>query len=308
MRPRFPWRAPATESGPVILGTRRLFILPSRIGLVFAVLLIGLLMLSINYGISLGYLFTFLIGGVGLISMLHSQRNLLGLSLHPLGAAPVFAGECARFRLRIENPAGRLRGGLVLLHDDVIAAPIDLPPHGSGEITLDLVQPIRGWQRPGAFTLASTWPLGLFRCWTVFALDWGVLVYPAPATTAMPLPALTGEGHESANRRDGDDEFAMLREYHPGDSPRRIAWKSVARGQSPLTKQFTGSGAGALWLRWNDCQETDVEARLSRLTRWALDAEHRGLAWGLDLPGKHLPPGRGERHLTQALEALARHA
>jgi uncharacterized protein (DUF58 family) len=219
----------------------------------------------------------------------------------------VYAGDPARFRLAVGNPSPRLRAGFVLGHAGQTSAEIDLVPGATGELQLDLAQPVRGWHRPGRLTLASTWPLGLFRCWTVFALDWGVLVYPRPAATALPFPAPTGVGRSTAWRRDGDDEFSILRGYQPGDPPRRIAWKSVARGRPPLTKQFAGSGGGETWLAWAACPEPDPEARLSRLTRWALDAERAGLIWGLDLPGHRLPPGRGDRHLEAALAALARH-
>lgn len=302
-----PWRQPDTEPGPITLTSRRLYILPTRIGLTFAALLLGLLTVSVNYGIGLGYLFTFLLGGVGVAGLFHTQRNLLGITLRPLATAPVHAGETARFRLLIENQGRRPRGGFVLVHPEAISPQVDLAPTGSGEAILALTQTRRGWHRPGRLSLASTWPLGLFRCWTVFALDWGVLVYPRPSPTSLPLPAAAGEGREAAWQRPGDDEFSLLREYQPGDSPRRIAWKSVARGQPPLTKQFAGMGGGELWLHWTDCPEHETEARLSRLTRWALDAEHAGRTWGMDLPGFRLPPGRGERHLVQALEALARH-
>lgn len=301
-----PWRQPETESGPIILTARRLYILPTRLGLVFGLLLLGLLVVSINYGISLGYLFTFLLGGVGLVGMLHSQRNLLGLTLKPLATAPVYAGETAQFRLLIENPSRRPRGGFVLVHPESVGPQLDLDPLASGEAILALTQPMRGWHRPGKLSLVSTWPLGLFRCWTVFALDWGVLVYPKPADTALPLPEPAGEGRGTRARRSGDD-FSGLREYRPGDSPRRIAWKNLARGQAPLTKQFAGSGDDECWLDWAACPERDIEPRLARLARWALDAERAGRIWGLSLPGRQLPPGRGDRHLHQALEALARH-
>ncbi|MDD4881774.1 MAG: DUF58 domain-containing protein [Gallionellaceae bacterium] len=302
-----PWRQPETEAGPITLDSRRLYILPTRIGLVFALLVFGLLVTSANYGISLGYLFTFLLGGIGVAGLFHSQRNLLGLTLRPLAAVPVYAGEAARFRLRIEKPGARPRGGLVLNHAEASSPQLDLISAGSGELVLELAQARRGFHKPGRLILASTWPLGLFRCWSVFALDWGVLVYPRPAAQPLPFPAATGEGRALSWRRPGEDEFSALREYRPGDSPRHIAWKSVARGQAPLTKQFTGSGGSESWLDWADCPETDTEGRLSRLTRWALDGERAGLVWGLTLPGFRLPPGRGERHLQQALAALARH-
>lgn len=303
----FPWRRPETEPGPLRLGSRRLYILPTRIGLVFLALLLGLLVVSLNYGISLGYLFTFLLVGIGIAGLFHTQRNMLGLTLHPLAVAPVFAGESARFRLRLDNPDPRMRAGFVLTHAATASEPVDLVPGGQGELVLERLQPARGWHRAGPMTLASMWPLGLFRCWTVFALDWGVLVYPKPAGNALPFPDATTGGRETTPAASGDDEFATLREYRAGDSPRRIAWKSMARGQPPLTKQFAGRQGGELWLDWQSCPEREPEARLGRLVRWALDAERAGLTWGLALPGFRLPPGRGERHLGRALEALARH-
>lgn len=303
----FPWRQPETETGPIRLTARRLYILPTRAGLLFGLLLLGLLLASVNYGISLGYLFTFMLAGIGFAGLFHTQRNLLHLTLRPLATAPVFVDEAARFRLVLDNPGRQPRGGFSLIHARGASLPVDLPPSGSGELELPLTQARRGLHHPGRLSLASTWPLGLFRCWTVFALDWSVLVYPRPAPTPLPFPASSDAGERSSRHRPGDDEFAMLREYRPGDSPRRIAWKSVARGQPPLTKQFAGAGGEALWLDWLDCPETETEGRLSRLTRWVIDAEQADRAWGLNLPGFRLPPGHGEHHLRQALEALARH-
>jgi uncharacterized protein (DUF58 family) len=302
-----PWRQPDIESGPITLKSRRLYILPTRLGLVFGALLIGLLMVSVNYGIGLGYLFTFLLGGIGVAGLFHTQRNLLGVTLMPFPTSPVFAGETATFRLGLSHDSARPRGGFVLVHPEAMSEPIDLMANTSSELLMHIKSPARGLYRPGRLSLVSTWPLGLFRCWTVFALDWGVLVYPKPASTPLPLPAPTGDGRATSWQKAGDDEFSMLREYQPGDSPRRIAWKSVARGQQPLTKQFAGSGGGECWLDWTGCPESDTEARLSRLTRWALDAEQAGRIWGLKLPGVKLAPNRGGRHLEQALEALARH-
>lgn len=307
MRLNLPWRRPQPEPGPIVLGSRRLYILPTRLGLVFGALLLGLLLASMNYGINLGYLFTFLLASIGVVGLLHTQRGLLGLRLTPLAAPPVFAGESARLALRIDNPGQRWRGGLRLATDTTQAEPLDLPPGGGGEAILTLPQPVRGWHRPGRLSLASTWPLGLFRCWTVFELDWGVLVYPKPAADALPWPDTPGAGLGVSTQRAGEDEFTGLRAYRPGDSPRRIAWKSVARDQAPLTKQFSGSGGRELWLDWSACPEHEPEARLSRLARWILDAEQAGLTWGLVLPGLRLPPGHGDRQRDRALEALARH-
>jgi uncharacterized protein (DUF58 family) len=301
--PALPWRQPRLESGPITLTARRLYILPTRQGLLFAVLLVALLWGSANYSLSLGYLFTFLLAGVGTVTMLHTQRNLSGLVLRAESVHPVYAGEAAAFRLQVDG-RGRDRFGLLLAQGGAAAHALgDI--HASNEhLTLDIPQPRRGYHRPGRLSLASTYPLGLFRCWTVFNLKWGALVYPSPAQQPLPLPPPSGPG-EGGGQRHGEEAFDGLRPYQAGDSLRRIAWKQVARGQGLLTKQFAGEAGGVLWLEWNLVPERDLEARLSRLTRWALDAETQGQVWGLRLPTRQIPPARGEIHLRQCLEALA---
>lgn len=300
-----PWRPPRIESGPLTLTTRRLYILPTRAGLVFGVLLLGLLLGAMNYGLSLAYLFTFWFAGVALAAMLLTHRNLLGLTLRAEATAPVYAGETSRFHLHLEAPDPRRR--LRLRQPEITGPLADATP--SGQLDLPVPQPRRGWHTPGRFALESTWPLGLFRCWTVLELDWGVLVYPAPATERLPLPHHDpGDGDAGTRWASEGSEFHGLRQYRPGDPPRRIAWKSMARGgQSLLTKEFAGSAAPQhLWLDWRQTPGADAEARLSRLTRWVLDAHAAGLAWGLILPGCRLPPHTGEAHLRDSLEALAR--
>lgn len=303
--PALPWRRLRLESGPVTLSARRLYILPTRHGLLFAALLAGLLVGSVNYSISLGYLFTFLLAGIGTVAMLHTQRNLSGLVLHAEAVHPVFAGEGARFLLKVDR-LGRDRFGLQLAQGERSGPLTDISADND-HLRLTLPQPRRGYHRPGRLFLASTYPLGLFRCWSVFELDWGALVYPKPAAQALPLPPPSGPGERGSTRARGAEEFDGLRPYQAGDSRRRIAWKQSARGQGLLTKQFAGEAAGLLWLDWALAPERDTESKLSRLARWALDAEAQGREWGLRLPTRHIPPGRGAAHLRQCLEALALH-
>jgi len=306
--PYLPWRKPILESGPLRLTSRRLYLLPTRSGLLFGLLLLGLLVGAINYGVSLVYLFTFWFVSLGVVGMLHTQRNLTGLILHGGATAPVFAGENALFHLRVENPSRLPRQRIGLRHAQGQGEPGDIPAAAEAVIDLPLPQTERGWKTPGRFAIHSEFPLGLFRCWSVLELDWGVLVYPRPAAEGMPPPASDdGDEEASAARREGL-EFDGLRDYQPGDATRRIAWKASARrGDKLLTKQFASATGQCLWLSWWQTPERDVEGRLSRLTRWVLDAHAAGLAYGLKLPGRVLPPRTGAAHLRQCLEALARH-
>jgi len=105
----------------------------------------------------------------------------------------------------------------------------------------------------------------------------------------------------------------MWRGYQRSDSPRHIAWKAVARGDTPstrseemLTKQFAGDAAAELWL---DARllpgGLNFEQTLSRLAGWVLAAERAGAHYGLRLAGVEIPPARGDAHRAACLQALA---
>ena len=48
-----------------------------------------------------------------------------------------------------------------------------------------------------------------------------------------------------------------------------------------------------------------VEARLSRLARWVLDADSAGVRYELALPGTRIATDLGPAHRARCLEALA---
>jgi uncharacterized protein (DUF58 family) len=154
--------------------------------------------------------------------------------------------------------------------------------------------------------ISSSFPLGLFRAWSYVELDLECIVYPRPEGGEVPQPPAR-EGDEEGLRSDrGTDDFAGLRKYHPGDSLRHVAWKAVARGQPLLTKQFDGHAAGTLWLSWEDTPPfMRAEARISRLTRWVLDAGRAGVPFTLELPGTTIAANRGPDHEARCLTALA---
>jgi uncharacterized protein (DUF58 family) len=132
-----------------------------------------------------------------------------------------------------------------------------------------------------------------------------VIVYPKPDRLAGTPPAQSRNASEEGIPIAGDEEFNMLRVYRPGDAPKLIAWKALAREQGLLTKEFSASASSELWLDWEEARAAGAEARLSILCHWTLQAERFGQSYGLRLPGKSIKPARGEAHRTRCLEALA---
>jgi uncharacterized protein (DUF58 family) len=295
----------APERGTVVLSQRRVYILPTRYGLLFAVALALMLVGSINYQLSLGYILTFLLAGMGVVSILHTYRNLAHLAVSAGRVEPAFAGGAVRFHLHLDNP-GRFDRVAITASFAAAAETFDVPARGAAATTLALPALHRGWLQLPRVTVETRYPVGLWRAWSYVQPDMKALVYPRPDDSALPPPTYIPDHGDAAHAGTGSDDFAALRPYQPGDSPRHIAWKSAAREQLLLTKVFAGRGASELWLDFAALTTSlDVESRLSRLTRQVLLAEGEGVAYGLRLGGRELGPDLGESHCDACLKALA---
>ena len=295
-----------TESGAIVLVQRRVFILPTRHGFAYAVTLVLMLVGSVNYGLSLGYILAFLLVGLGINAMLHTFRNLAHLRVSPGRVAPVFAGTRARFTLRIENPGASDRFQIGLTRDRKVAEFHDIATRRDAVASVLVPAPQRGLLRPGRLALFTRYPLGLFHAWSYLDPDVQCVVYPRPAPPGTPLPSDESAAGSGAVYGRGQDDFSGLRPYHPGDSLRHIAWKAAARGQGLLTKQFTGRADAELWLDWRQLPATmGVEQKLSQLARWIIDAQTQGMSFGLRLPGTTVPMAGGDAQRERCLEALA---
>lgn len=300
----FPPKGP--EAGPVMLGQRRVYILPTGGGLMFAVTILLMLIGSINYNLSLGYVLVFLLAGNGMVSMLHTWRNLARVSLQPGRAAPVFAGELAGFHVRVENAGSLARASLAIQLAGQQPEYFDVPAGGSVDVEARMTATVRGLLYPGRFRIFTTYPLGLFYAWAIVDLDMHCVIFPKPEAGNVPLPHSQAANGEGPAIGAGEEDFSGLRTYRPGDSPRRIAWKAFARSDVFLSKQFSGSSAVELWLDFGEIPDAlGVEARLSRLARWIIEAEAAGLRYGLRLPGSEFEPDSGALHRERCLQALA---
>ncbi|SHM81995.1 DUF58 domain-containing protein [Phytopseudomonas punonensis] len=297
-------RIPAAAS--VQLNQRRIFILPSRVGVAFLFALLVMLLAAINYQSSLAYGLTFLLGSVFIVTILHTYRNLAGLVLHAGGAGPVFAGESARLRVRLES-RGRAHEAIALGWPPAELQQLDVAAQGSAECELGQQTQRRGWLRPGRLRVESRFPLGLLVAWSHVDLDQAVLVYPRPLEGELPLAAGGREDDEQAgqlSQGQGSDDFQGLRTYQPGDSRKRLHWKAYSRGHGLLVKDFAAQSGRDLLLDF-DVLSGDLESRLSLLCHWVLVLCERQQPFGLQLPNEVLPVAIGERHREECLRALA---
>ncbi len=304
-RSAIPWE------GDFPLTRRRVYVLPSRMGMVFGAALGAMLLLTINYGLSLGYVLVFVLAGASLVSLFHAWRNLAGLVLRPGRGDPVHAGDTAELNLTFLNPGVLARYAIHLdTGRNTEVQTVDIAADAEQIVSVALKTERRGWQPAPRLRLWSDFPLGLWRVWTWWHPAAGVLAWPTPENPPAPLPqAHDPTGHAEQHQHGGDD-FSHLRPYRPGDPLRRLAWRAIARHPQgmPQTREFSDGGEGGeLVFDWAQLPPgLDVETRLSRLTRWIELAEQAEQPYVLQLPSRRFDTDRGPRQRAACLEALAR--
>jgi uncharacterized protein (DUF58 family) len=310
------------EHGEVILDRRRVYILPTRAGLLFAAAMLMMLLGSINYLLQLGFLLTFLVASMALVAMYHTHRNLARLTLTAQRAENVFAGDLATFVVTVHNPTPEARYSiefeplqrahplLEAVGPDLPVQPItdvDIPASGSREVRVAVSTSARGRLTCPRLRIETRFPLGLWQAWAYYTPPLAAIVYPAPEHDAPELPLVAaGEAAQETGPAVAGEEFAGVRPYQDGDPLKRVAWRLAARSDELTVKLFEGHARGEVVLDADGLAAgLDVERKLARLARWVLMAEAAQVRYALVLPGRRIDFGLGAEQRDRCLTALA---
>jgi uncharacterized protein (DUF58 family) len=290
---------------PYTLDKKRLKIRPTRYGMVFILLLLGMFAGSVNYNNNLGFLLTFLLGSIAFVSIAQTYKNITGIRIFAGKTRPVFAGEEAAFEFVAEDTGvNRFSIGFVLSGGD--SAILDIMRGSANRIDVKVPASSRGLLRPWPMTVYTEYPLGLFRVHSQIEPDLECIVYPKPEIGTVKTTAeKSGAEMDGGLTGSGTDDFQGLKGYRPGDPLQRISWKASSRGRGLFTKDFNGLYGASFYLDWHRLKGLDSERRLSILCHAVLKANLKHLNFGLILPGKKIEPGSGEIHKNRCLKTLA---
>jgi uncharacterized protein (DUF58 family) len=288
---------------PIKINRRRVYILPTKSGLMLAATLIAMLVAGLNYNSNLGLAFAFLMVSVGLVTMHHCNRNLLGLQVDVTAEVDAFAGGAASFEFVLRNDSNVERRDIEI-RCSAAAAIRSVAARSSESVAVFVPVPQRGVTRVAQFELRTRHPFGWFHAWTYVQGALTAYVAPAPEGTRT-LPAVAGSGSHSRSDVRGDEDFAGLRAYEPGMPLKHMAWKVLARGGEAAVRSYSSLAAQPEWLEWSALEGQDTESRLSQLCLWILESEAAQRVYGLRIPGQEIPPARGAAHRFACLRALA---
>lgn len=296
-------RIPASTR--VTLNQKNIFILPTQQGMYFVVLILFMMLAGINYQNSLIFALAFLLTSLFMVSILHTFRNLSGITLQGHVGQPVFSGEDIEFSVTLSREGARTYEGVVIGWHPEMKQVADLLDSELSRQIVYVPTKRRGRFNPGRMLVETFYPVGLFRAWSWVDLDLDGVVYPKPiAAGEIPQAETSGEEGEVI-RRDGVDDFYGLRDHQPGDGIRHIAWKTYARTEELQVKEFAAHVDQRVWLEWDALAGMDREARLSRLAWWVIQLAKTTDEYGLRLPGIEVAPARGPEHRDKVLTILA---
>jgi uncharacterized protein (DUF58 family) len=294
-------------SFPVNLRHNRVYVFPTRQGFVFFTLLLAILFGSLNHNNNLGLLLTFLLGGMAFVSIFHTYRNIAGLQLLSAKAYPVFAGQVAWFELSLKAPRYEQQALSLYFGSGEPVTVTTIPGDNKKIVTVPHPTRRRGLLAPDQLYVSTTYPLGLFRGWSVLFIDAVCVVYPEPIAG----PMITAQGRkiddsEGEPGGEGVDDFAELSGYQPGDALQHISWKAYSRGQGLYTKKFIGQAGKTIYFDPEILGSSDMEYKLSRVCYMILKAEEMQLTYGLKIGSRLIEPDHGGNHKRLCLNSLAR--
>lgn len=287
------------------LDNSKLFIFPSREGLMFLGVLSLLWLVATNYENNLVFGFTCLLLAVFVVAIFHTYANLYGIEVVAIKGVPGFAGDILEFEVQLKQNKARLRDNLCLSYPGGDAVVVRMVDTQTVLIQLPVEARRRGWLEPGRLSISSVFPLGIVRVWTHLRLDYQAVVYSRPSKGVVLTQASVSRGEGDQEVVGGSEDFFGLVKYQPGEPQSHIAWKQYARELGLHSKRYSDPVEERVWIDWDDFPGLDTEARLSCLCGMVLEVAATQQYYGLRLPGEEIAPAQGENHRDTVLRALA---
>lgn len=293
------------RAAQIILRHRTIYVLPSRQGLGFLLVVLLIWLLGTNYQNNVVLGFAFFLLSLMLVSMIHAFKNMLGLTFTAAATQSAACGEMAAFAVVVSSQYHSDHHGILLSVADGETVQADFLAGQSAQVTLRVLAKHRGWLRLPRITVKSYFPLGLVRAWAYVNLEHRACIFPQPIATVEP-PLARGQGVEGdVYTRQTGDEFHGFQTYQPGSPLSQVAWKHYARGAGLHLKDYRALQSQQYWLDWQSDNSGNMELILSHLCYWVNHLADSNQEFGLVLPHNTIAMGVGDVHRLQALTALA---
>lgn len=294
---------------------------PTGAGWIFFAVVAAVSFAALNTGNNLLYLVLSLMLAFLVLSGVLSESALRGISVRRRTPLELVVGRSGRVVLEVHNAQRRVPAYAVWIEDwgtppgfrqrRALGRVLMLRvPAGATERRAYRVVPERrGRLRFASVRVTTRFPFGLFAKSLTLEIAEAVLVYPALETTALPASVVGRRQPGTSRRRGGaESEAAGLREYAPGDPPRRIHWRASWRRGALLVREAESEAGGEAEVRLHTASGSAgpaFERAVGRAASEAATALAAGLRVGLRTDSRRIAPDRGPAQRARLLGYLA---
>ena len=294
---------------------------PTRAGWTFFALTFGVGFAALNTGNNLLYLVLALMLSFLVLSGVLSESALRGIAVGRRVPRELHAERDAWVSVEVHNRQRRVAAYALVVEDRIRVDGREVPagrvfalrlePGGSETRTYRLRPTRRGELVFEGFVVSTRFPFGLFSKSLAIPAPERTLVYPALDAVAVP-PEFGGvreAGDAVSGPRGRGGEVGGVREFVPGDAPRRIDWRVSLRARALWVRDVQSEHQAEVEVRLRTARrepgddfERDVRASASEVAAFLA----RGLRVGLRTDREHLEPRDGGRQRARLLGFLAR--
>ncbi|MFN9067298.1 MAG: DUF58 domain-containing protein [Bdellovibrionales bacterium] len=279
---------------------QKTYIVPTRLGLAYGGLCLVLLLMAMAYGNNLVFIVCFTLTVMGMTLARAVNTNIERLEIFELTAHEVFAENQQALQISVENKSSvelkELRAYFKGQEKNLINFTLGPKEILTVDVPYDFIK--RGYNSLPRLIIESSYPSDLFRAWKVFKKSDKVLVYPARI----------GQKDFPQNSTQLENSLGIIREirdYKPGDSPKRIHWRSLAKNKQLRTLVYEGEEGKKCLFDWSEVTHLPTEQALSQMALWVSVAEKQNYNWTLELPKKTISSELDPRQYLVAMQALA---
>jgi uncharacterized protein (DUF58 family) len=269
----------------------RIYILPTKFGMFFALSILVMILAGAIYNNNLVNLLAFLLSSLFVVSLVLTHNNLKDVEVEGLSCEDGFAYHEGALRLAVRNSASAARRRLEINPEqtEIENAPLfekALEGSATVAVVLKFQRRARGKFTFEALRVASCYPLGLFRAWRWYQVQLSYFSYPFVAGASSHSPPRIRLGEQDAKSAlEGGSDFTESRLLHPGEPPRRVDWRTLARGRPLMVKEFRSGASWGLDLDLPHAPGKDLEEKLSHLSQAVWQARAVNVSCLLHLPG-----------------------
>lgn len=295
-------RAPISKR--VRLTHRNTYIFPTRYGFLLALTILLMGIGATNYQNNLVFIATFTVIALGLVSIMITYNNLVGIQLTVHAPEPIFAGQSARFPISLTSEKDHF--AISLRTESGALQTLDVQAGAEQRVEVSQLCKTRGIQTINRVRCQTIFPLGFLQAWSWVFLQAECVVYPQPLEPDARFESGRSLNDDYSDQyQTGVEEFYGLRSYQKGDLLSRVHWKSFAREKGLQTKEFVDYLHDPDAFSYDDFPGVDKETRLSYLCYLLVQADREGKRFGLVLPNLFIEVDAGPEHLHKCLKALA---